>query len=63
MILKNIYNKINSTFNFDNYIIQKIRECEDLDIYKFLIPQNDNFQVMGVNTPDELNHLENISKF
>ncbi len=67
MILKTYIPKINNNNKQNEFyltdIIKKIRECEDLDIYKFLIQQNDNFQVMGVNTPDELKHLENISKF
>lgn len=64
MILKTYIPKIDNNNKQREYyltsIIEKIQEKENLEINLYKIPENKKYEVMGVNTPEELRGIENI---
>ncbi len=64
MVLRTYIPKIDNHNKANEYyltsIVDKILEKEDLEFNVYNIPDEKKYEVMGVNTQDELNHLENI---
>ena len=66
MILKTYIPKIQNKNNQKEYyltdIIEIINQHEDLDYHIYQIPNNKKYQVMGINTKEELENLEKLIK-
>jgi bifunctional N-acetylglucosamine-1-phosphate-uridyltransferase/glucosamine-1-phosphate-acetyltransferase GlmU-like protein len=64
MVLKTYIPSIDNNNKQKEYyltsIIEKIREKEDLEFNLYKIPENRKYEVLGVNTQDELQNIENI---
>ena len=64
MILKCYIPKITNQNRQNEYyltdIVKVILEHEDLDIHLFKVSKENQYQLMGVNTPEELKNVESI---